>query len=118
MRQLTITIPELVPGLNGPGGLIREHFRTAAKRKDRYCVLFSTCRKKFPGPVDIVYTRYCTHLMDWDNAAASFKHIGDALVKCGIIKDDKPGIIISFTPRQVKVKTKKEERITILISEK
>jgi len=107
-----------VPGLNGDDGLIREHYRSAIARKDMYYILLlSQKQPKLKGSVKVIYTRYTTRLMDWDNHCASFKHLGDSLVKIGIIEDDNPNVIKEFIPKQVKVKTKKEEMITIEIKE-
>ncbi len=50
--------------------------------------------KKFTGPVTIDYVR--THqstALDEDNLKASFKPVGDALVRMGVIADDKPAIV-------------------------
>jgi len=107
-----------VPGLNGDDGLIREHYRSAIARKDMYYILLlSQKQPKLKGSVKVIYTRYTTSLMDWDNHCASFKYLGDSLVKIGIIEDDNPNVIKEFIPKQVKVKTKKEEMITIEIKE-
>ena len=107
-----------VPGLNGSEGLIREHFMNAKKRKDKYLILFlQQNQPKIKGKVKITYTRFTTRLMDWDNHCASFKHLGDALVKLGTIEDDNPKIVVIFDPKQVKVKTKKEEVIIIEITD-
>lgn len=51
--------------------------------------------------------------MDWDNAAASFKHVGDALVMEKVIEDDHPKIIRDFIVRQV---LSKERYIEIIIT--
>jgi hypothetical protein len=106
-----------IPGLNGNDGLIREHYRKAMQRKDNYYYLLLTQNQpKFKGEVEIIYTRYTTRLMDWDNHCASFKHIGDALVKIGTIEDDNPKIVVKFIPKQVKVSSKKEECVIIVVS--
>ena len=55
--------------------------------------------------------------MDWDNFSASFKHIGDALVKAGVIQDDNPQIIVDFLPKQVKVSKRKQQRVEIIIKD-
>lgn len=105
-----------VPGLNGSDGLIREHYRKAKERKVRYLILLlHQNQTRFKGKVEITYTRYTTRLMDWDNHCASFKHLGDALVKIGIIEDDNPNIIVKFDPKQVRVKHRIEEFIKIEI---
>jgi hypothetical protein len=117
MKTLVV-IRENVPGLNGKDGLIREHFHAARERKVRYTMLiWSQTRNQHPGPVKITFTRYGLQYMDWDNMCASFKHIGDALVKAKVIQDDKPGIIHVFQPRQVKVKHRIDQKSTIEIED-
>jgi hypothetical protein len=113
-----IVIEEVVSGLNGNGGLIREHFRNAMKKKDRYTTLVrSQTRNKHKGKVIITYTRYSITLMDWDNLGASFKHLGDSLVAANIIQDDKPSIVVEFIPKQEKVSKRIEQRVEIVIED-
>ena len=105
-----------VAGLNGSDGLIREHYIKAGEKKKKYQLLLLLQKQdKISGQVQITYTRYTTRLMDWDNHGASFKYLGDSLVRLGIIEDDSPKIVKTFLPKQVKVSTKKEEKITIEI---
>ena len=59
---------------------------------------------EYTEPVRVEYTRKSCRYMDWDNAAGSFKLIGDALVDLGILPDDNPTIITEFIVRQRKVK--------------
>lgn len=110
-------IQEKVPGLNGENGLIREHFHAAKKRKLHYIDLIkSQMKHKHQGTVMITYSRYTCQLMDWDNHCASFKHLGDALVACEVIEDDKPSVVTDFIPMQFKVKKRSEEKIIIRVS--
>ena len=53
--------------------------------------------------------------MDWDNAAGSFKLIGDALVECGILEDDNPKVIKVFKVKQEKVPHRNEQGFTVKI---
>lgn len=48
---------------------------------------------RFQNPVTIEYTRFSFKELDEDNLGGSFKPIGDALVKLGIIKDDSPKFV-------------------------
>jgi len=115
--ETRIVINELIPGLNGSDGLMQEHYQKAAKRKIRYAWLVKEQTKnKHLGAVSIEYIGYKSSLMDWDNFAASFKHIGDALVECGVIIDDKPTIVQIFQPRQIKCK-RIEQRVEIIIKD-
>lgn len=53
--------------------------------------------------------------MDWDNAAGSFKLIGDALVQCGILLDDNPTVIKEFIVKQERVRKRNEQGFTVKI---
>lgn len=113
-----IKIKGVIPGLNGDKGLIREHWATAKKSRTKYKVLMmEQSRNRHKGRVRIEYNAFAVELKDWDNHAASFKHLGDALVDAKIIKDDKPSIVIRFITDQIKVDTKKEERVQIIITD-
>jgi hypothetical protein len=113
-----ITIPILIPGLNGSDGLMQEHFSKVIKKKEQYeAMLLSLRLYKHPGKVRITWTRYTHNLMDWDNHGASFKHIGDSLVAVGCIKDDMPEIVVEFIPKQIRVLTKGEVRMELLIQD-
>lgn len=116
--KTVIVLREIIPGLNGKDGLIREHFQNAKKRKTRYGILIrSQTRNRHPGPVRITFTRYTQTLMDWDNMCASFKHLGDALVNARVIQDDKPGIIKKFYPKQVRVAHRIDQKSIIEIED-
>ena len=53
--------------------------------------------------------------MDWDNAAGSFKLVGDALVQCGILEDDNPKVIKEFAVEQERVKKRIHQGFTVKI---
>lgn len=88
------------------------------KLRDRWILLVKEAAPdiSFSGPVIITYTRCSSRLMDWDNMCASFKVIGDALVRAGVIPDDDPSIVQYFIPRQAKVK-REEQKVIIEIQE-
>lgn len=119
MEELIFHLNFLTPGLNGANGLIRQHWTNAAALRDKLTLLFLSQKPKrmlpINFPVRIYYKRYTCRLMDWDNACASFKKCGDALVRAGILADDCPDVVHEFLPQQTKVKTKKEERTEIII---
>lgn len=115
--ETRILINEVIPGLNGSDGLMQEHYRNAIKRKERYIWLVkSQTMNKHLGAVSIDYIGYKSAFMDWDNFCASFKHLGDALVSCGVISDDNPKIVQDFKVRQIKCK-KIEQRVEIIIKD-
>lgn len=115
--KTTIIIHGIVDGMNGENGLIRESFHAAKKKKTKYAYMIrSQTRNKHAGKVSIKYIGYKSSLMDWDNFAASFKHIGDALVKCGVIVDDSPKYVRPFKIQQIKV-PRKEQRVEIVIED-
>lgn len=66
----------------------------------------------------IILTRHTIRPLDpFDNLPASFKAIVDALTELKIIQDDKWGMGDMISARQVKVSTKKEQKVTIHIEE-
>lgn len=94
MKQ-TFELPIALPGLNGDKGLMRQHWTNASKMKEwllhQVIEAELRCHK---GQVRITYTRVAKKKMDWfDNLPSSGKHLVDALVKAGAIKDDSPKII-------------------------
>ena len=116
---LAVTLPRLLPGLNGSDGLIRQHYRKAAAEKDKLLAWAKSQRFGTFGDarVSVVCTRhYCGNPMDFDNAAASFKHLMDVIVRAGVIQDDGPKTIEAMTFRQVRCKSKKEQKMTVEIS--
>jgi Holliday junction resolvase RusA-like endonuclease len=116
--ETVIQIDGVVNGLNGKNGLIREHFHQAKKTREKYkFIIMSQTRNRHRGKVCVEYIGYKIRLMDWDNFSASFKHIGDALVKSGVIKDDNPKIIVQFLPEQIKVSKRIEQKVIIKIKD-
>lgn len=116
-----ITIPGIVDGLNGGKGLMRGHWTQWKKLKQLYMtIIYDQMAKgvirKHLGKVKVTYIGYKSVLMDWDNFGASFKHIGDAMVKCGVIADDKPSVVVEFLPKQEKVK-RVDQRVVIIVED-
>lgn len=118
LTSATITLPYLLPGMNGSDGLIRQHRHQATKKKNEILTYvkslrlgtFGDCRAK------VIITRYyCGSAMDFDNAVASFKYFMDAIVKAGIIADDGPKTIEEWTIRQVKAASRKEQKMEVQI---
>jgi len=102
------------PGINR---LLRMHW---AVRKKLQLKLVAEIQEAYEcdlieGPVTVEYTRRSIRLMDWDNAAGSFKLIGDALVACGILEDDNPKVIKVFKVKQEKVPHRNEQGFTVKI---
>ena len=107
----------LPPGINT---LIRMHWAVRKKKQKEFqahvveeCSWYTYF--KYTEPVKVVYTRKSIRTMDWDNAAGSFKLLGDIIVDLGILPDDNPSIIHEFLPRQEKVKKRIEQGFTIYI---
>lgn len=114
-ERCKIVLVGLAPGMNGSDGLMREHWTKGMKRRDAYVARISAMKVwSIDDPVKVTYTRYCSLLSDWDNACASFKKIGDALVLCKVIKDDSPEYITEFIPKQIRCR-RKDQRTEIFI---
>jgi hypothetical protein len=115
--KTTIIINGIIDGLNGSSGLMREHWSAAVKKKKKYVkIIKSQTKNKHAGKVVIYYIGYKAVLMDWDNFGASFKHIGDSLVKCGVIVDDSPKYVRPFKMEQITV-PRKDQRVEIIIED-
>lgn len=118
-KDSVLVINGLVAGLNGSQGLMRGHWAKIKKQKEVYQTIISQHLrenkiKQHLGEVTIEYIGYKSRFMDWDNFCASFKHIGDSLVKCKIIADDSPKIITKFIPSQIKVPQIDQKVIVII----
>ena len=116
-NTLLISGKLLPPGINT---LIRMHWAVRKqKQKEFQAHVVEECSWytdfKYTEPVKVVYTRKSIRTMDWDNAAGSFKLLGDIIVDLGILPDDNPSIIHEFLPRQEKVKKRIEQGFTIYI---
>ena len=83
-------------GLNGRRGLIRSGPRRLEDRVNFLASLFrkGRARGRFEGPVTVCYARgFRASPMDSDNLSASFKCVGDALVRAEILEGDGPGVL-------------------------
>ena len=69
----------------------------------------------YTDPVRVEYTRKSIRYMDWDNAAGSFKLLGDSLVDLEILPDDNPLVILEFVVNQKKVAKRVEQGFEIKI---
>lgn len=109
----TIVVNELTPGLNR---WQRMHWGKRSKIKEKWQWLIKEQNpQKHASSVNITYTRVSTQPMDLDNVGGSFKAIGDALVKGGIIEDDSPDIVQSLTVQWQKAESQKRQRSIIEI---
>jgi hypothetical protein len=121
-NESVLVIEGLIAGLNGSKGLMRSHWTGIKKQKTLYQQIiqqhFSENKiRKHTGEVSVEYIGYKSSFMDWDNFCASFKHVGDSLVKMKIIKDDSPKIITQFIPSQIKC-SRAEQKVIIIIKDK
>ena len=107
------------PGLNGKDGLMRMHWGQVEREKESAILRLSAALGRRRPRFDrcrIRYTRFygaANHEMDWDNFGASFKLLGDALVKTKVLPDDGPRFVRSLDLRQACVRRRKEEGVRI-----
>ena len=114
MKQ-TLKIDELPPSLNK---WQRMHWGKRKKVKEKWIWLIKEQKPKFhSGSVRITFTRVSTRMMDFDNIGGSFKPIGDALTKCGVIEDDNPKVVESLTLFWEKSKKQKDQHVIIEIED-
>lgn len=115
---IEFTLPYLLPGLNGKHGLIRKNFHAAKKEKIGVWTDIMEQRPRafrcIDYPVRIEYIRYSDRSMDWDNACASFKRIGDAMQEAKIISTDALSVLREFIPKQEMCK-RSEKRTVVKV---
>lgn len=95
--SLRLTVHGMEPaGMNGVQGLLRQPWHVRRNMLSNYSLIMRSKGPlpSFKGPVDVEYFRsYRAQPMDIDNLTSSFKLIGDALVKLGVVEDDSPDIL-------------------------
>lgn len=112
----TLEFPFTHPGLNGPEGLMRAHFRTKKEWKDKIAVIaLSQSLYRHPGKVRLTYIRKSTGTLDEDNLSASRKLFMDSLVGIGIIADDTKAVIVEKV--EIQEKSKRKDQGTVIIIE-
>lgn len=106
----------LVPSLNI---MLNEHFRAKMLRKNiLHIILGALDLKPVKGAYHIKYTRFCVRTLDpIDNLGASIKNLIDVLIEKKILEDDSLEFVKSIEANQFKVKTKKEERFLLEITQ-
>lgn len=110
----TLTFNFNHPGLNGKDGLMRAHFRTKKKWKDRIAwTALQQSMYRHPGRVRVSYTRYSKGSLDWDNLGSSMKMFIDALVGVGMIAEDSQKVI----PEQPILKQERGAAATVITIE-
>ena len=113
---MIITIHDLAPGMNT---LLRMHFRTYGKIRDKWQVELRAAvgTLRYTGPCSISIQRhYCGVPMDLDNLYSTCKIPLDAMVRAKILPEDNPEALVGLTCKQSKVATRKEERTEITIT--
>jgi Holliday junction resolvase RusA-like endonuclease len=113
--KLNFELLKLPPSLNV---FMRWHYR---KRAAEFKKIEQSCYaqiKRPKVPLDnykIKFTRYTNRPLDIDNLVASFKPILDALVRSGVITDDKWCSTDNLRYRQIKVSKKTQQKVAIKV---
>ncbi len=93
--------------------MLRAHWSKRGEIRDYYAMLFRAGQRTAPQPCELTITWRVTQAMDWDNAAARFKCIGDAMVLAGVLADDNPDVVRAFHVKQQRVKHRGEQGFTV-----
>lgn len=114
-----LTFPGVLPGNNGSKGLLRMHWTARNKLRDQFTWLVRTLTKnRHAGKIKLQLIRYHAGMsMDYDNLVSTGKLPIDSIVLSKVIIDDKESIIAQRDYRQVKVKTKSEQKTVIIIED-
>lgn len=119
-RSLTLLLPGIPPGLNGPSGLIRAHWGALMREKERWEQMILLARDYHRlsfEHCEITYRVFSRKPMDWDNAAASFKFVGDGLKRAQLIRDDNPSVVRRLVVEQSLAVTASDVRIEITLTD-
>lgn len=97
-EPIVLEFDEFPPSLNSGDGFVRSNRWALANQRDLWILRIKTAVSGEPAraPIEscvIIYSSYKVRLSDRDNLQASFKFIGDALVKSEILKNDDPSVI-------------------------
>lgn len=110
-----ITFNSLVPGNNGPNGLLRMGWRKRQRLAAEYEWVVAAARLvPMTGPVRLELVRYTIGgQLDFDNLVSTGKLPIDAIVRCGILPDDNPAVIAERDYRQERAEGKGYQRTVI-----
>lgn len=103
-----------------PNAVLRQHYFIIKKEADKWHALVlkevAKQRPNRPYPkAKLTLTRYSTNEPDYDGLVGSFKWVVDALVKSGIIIDDKYSVIGKSDYIWEKVSKRVDQRIQVTI---
>lgn len=112
-----ITFPGVVPGNNGPDGLIRMKPKVKIRLRNSYVYhIRSMTRNRHPGTVRLELIRHSIGPpMDYDNLVSTGKTILDALKRAQVIIDDKPAVIVERDYSQTKALNQKSQMTVVRI---
>lgn len=120
---IRFSIPGLAPKSTSPNGrahYLRKHADGKAYGETVFLIAQSAKPAWWPSQGQeralVTLTQKANRLRDHDNFAASFKPGLDAIVRAGIIADDKPSVI-DLSLRAVRVKTRDEECVEVSIAQ-
>jgi hypothetical protein len=119
---MIIIYPEASPSNNI---LLNMHYRDKTREHKRVTALmFYAIKQSLPGRAlkkkmrcHAIVTRCGERALDWDNYGGGLKFIFDALIKCGVIDDDNPKVVLSLKLKQRRCKKNEECTIIELIPE-
>lgn len=135
--SIVMWIPALPPTLNGRGGLMamsgfeRERQKETWNRlvlaalstrrpTDEPCEVDELITRRMPlAECVVVYRRRVCYSSppDWDNLFSSFKFVGDALTRAGVVQDDNVEIIRRLIPDPERVPKRDQQGVVLTISD-
>ena len=112
-----LIFPGVVPGNNGPDGLLRMSVKQKGRLKKSYFYhIRSLTRHRHIGKVKFELVRHSIGPpMDFDNLVSTGKLIADQLKATGVILDDKPAIIVEREYTQTKAMNQQSQFTLIRI---
>lgn len=119
--RVTYRLEFELAGLPSTGNSHKAHWAIAGKERKRWrdATRLRTFMQRPPEPLTscrIIATRYSGSEPDYDNLAHSFKSVIDGLKDAGVIKDDKPSIVLERKYLWERV-PKKMGKIKVIVEE-
>ena len=117
---ITFTIPGRAPAACSPNSRVNWRVRHADGKEYGDTVFLLAWEAKPPGwepleRAEVTVTQRAVKLRDGDNLLTSFKFGLDAIVRAGILIDDKPSCVEIITVKHQKVRRKCDEEVHVRV---
>jgi Holliday junction resolvase RusA-like endonuclease len=120
-RPIEFSVPMLAPSLNGSKGLMRMHWATYKKVREKWTLLLRAQANlhrsvnKIEQCEVVIFRHFASQPLDLDNLYAASKIPLDALRHSGVLAEDDPSVVRSLECIQFKVSKRADQKTIIHI---